>query len=54
MRYVEPNASSLEFSEQILTFDYAPGKDVWAAELEDGTFLSQDGKTSEFWKCTND
>lgn len=45
---VDPNSIAPEFSEEILTFDYDPGQDLWAAELEDGSFKNINGEASKF------
>ncbi|KAE8452472.1 hypothetical protein EG329_000374 [Mollisiaceae sp. DMI_Dod_QoI] len=46
VRYVEPGDTDLEFSEKILTFDYRPGSDSWAAYRNDGTWMNEQGKQS--------
>lgn len=45
MRYLEDD-DDLKFSEKILTFNYRPGKDTWAAYTKDGAWISQQGKDS--------
>jgi hypothetical protein len=45
MRYIEDD-DTLEFAEKILTFNYRPGKDTWAAYTKKGTWISQQGKDS--------
>lgn len=43
IRYIDDG--DFQFSEKILTFNYRPGKDTWAAYTKGGTWISQEGKS---------
>ena len=42
------DSPTLQFSETILTFDYYPGDQLWAAQRSDGRWIDMKGNLSKY------